>query len=232
VIVIAENGRGRCAHRGFTLTELLVANAVVAIALLGVYELFRQVVEVERASSRRWEDRAAAESIVDHLAEAMEHGVNLPNESALAAEPDENGAAVVGCFTQTPMYWGVSMRDAGVSRRRYAWKGGDDPEQAGQLEVRVLTYGGAKNLMPGVVEESDDAAVWNQVTPRVIGQHVDEMAITFRAIDEANNGWQDRGTWQAGQVVARIRVRVGQETVERIVMPRANGTAVAVKEEG
>ncbi|MGE5608216.1 MAG: type II secretion system protein [Bacillota bacterium] len=232
VVALAKSPSQRV-DRGFTLAELLVANAVVTIALLGVYGLFRQVLEVEKAGAKRWEDEAAAEAIVDHLAEAMRNVVNLPGKSAITAEPDGNGGAAISCFTQTPMYWGRPVRHAGVSRRRYAWQGGQDAAQQGQLEVRLQTYGGRKNLDPAAIEEeSSDAAVWAQTPPVAIGRPVDEIAVVFRGADEANGEWQDRGNWQAGQVVVRIRVRVGESVVEWVVMPRATTMVVAADEEG
>lgn len=227
-----RKNQGRCAGCGFTLTELLVANAVVAIALLGVHGLFRQVVEVERSLTLRWENRGAAEAVADHLAEAMQHVVNLPGKPAILAEPSDDGARAVTCFTQAPLYRNAPLREAGVSRRRYAWRPGEDPEQPGEVDAQMLTYGGSQNLSLGAAEEGDDAAAWNQATPMVIGGRVDELAITFRAPDDANAAWQDQGSWQGGQVVVRIRVRVGGETAERVVLPRAGAMAVARNEEG
>ena len=200
-------------RNGFTLAELLVASVVMATCLLGVSALFRQAMDVEGRASIRWNSRASAEAIASHLAATVENATNLPGIPALLAESDQEGNRLLIC-------------QAGPQRRRYRWYS-IDAKQEYSLELRSMTYAGTQNVSVGhVSEDPDSQRAWNQVKATIIGKHIDSISVSFRPLKASSDTWRDRWKGSVGEVGVRIRVRVGQETVERIVVPQANTSGV------
>lgn len=206
-------------HRGFTLVELLVASVVVTTTLTGVYAVFQHAMKIEAQATLGWNNHAAAEAVVTHLAEALEHAVNIPNIPTIEGGPDgEHGEYSIKCMIVAPGY------RASLQRRRYRWGFNADSQKTGTIELQTMIYAGSKNVTPfssrGQLSEQQ---AWDQVEPKLVGKYLDAVSIQYRPLDDAGSGWNGRWSGRAGKVAVRIRASVGGQAVERIVVPRANG---------
>jgi len=206
------------ARRGFTIAELIVASSVMTTALLGVYTLFGQVIDVERRASLRWEQRGAAEAVASQLAEAVEYAVDLPNITAIGGGDGEDGSSSLTVMTSarpgSPSFGG----QAGLQRRLYRWH----PDTR-TIELKTQRYAGSVNLTPGVTgEEADDEVVWSRSAAVVVAGDVDGLTLRFRTADDPQGEWTKQRRGAARNVAVLIRVKVGEQTVERIVASQVN----------
>jgi len=201
----------RAGGRAFTLAELLVASVVMSTALLGVNALFRHALDTEGRAAVRWHDRAAADRVAAHLAEAMAQSINLPEIPALVAESDSETDGWLVC-------------QVGLERRRYRWRVVDGGPHC-VLELQKMIVAGTRNLSQEAVgrEETTSKQLWDRIGATVIASRLDGLSVRFKSLEAEAATWQSGWDGPVGQVIALIRVTVGDETVERAVHPRVRG---------
>lgn len=214
---------------GFTLVELLTATVVMALTLLGVYTVFRQALATEQSVSARWRERAAAEAVASHLADAIERLVHLPDTPPLVAEHDgEGGRQFV--FVMMGADWSADdPAGAAIQRRRYWWS--QSEAVRGQLQLQIIPLAGTADVAPDPqTAELQGPQRWAAVPPEVIAEDVDEVSIEFRPRDDTRAAWSKDWKEPEEPFAARIRVRVGGQTVERLVAPPATAPLLAQEE--
>jgi len=219
--------------KGFTLIEMMVACVIMTTALLGVYSCFKHFTAVEVRTSVRWNDRAAAEAIVAHLADTVEHGVILPGrQSVVLAEGEgDGGVDSLTCYMTVPGHDPGRRGQVGIQRRRYRWDFDAESDRSGTLELQTLYFAGTKNVsrIPGL-EELSEEEVWDRVPAQTIGRRLD-LWIKCKPLDDPQAEWQKEWRGSVGKVAFWIHVRVADETLEKIVVPRAS-TAIVAQEGG
>ena len=203
---VGQAGRG-----GFTLAELLVASVVMSTALLGVNAMFRHALDTEGRAAVRWHDRAAADGVAAHLAEALAQSINLPEMPALVAESDSDTDGWVIC-------------QVGLERRRYRWQMVDSGPHC-VLELQKMIVAGTRNLSQEAVgqEETTNRQIWGRIGATAIASRLDGLSVRFKSLESESATWQSDWDGPVGQVVALIQVTVGDETVERVAYPRVRG---------
>jgi len=214
---------------GFTIVELLVASVVMSVALLGVYSIFAQAMQVQSQTSVRWNEQAAAEAMVAHFADVLERCVNLPEVPALVAGPDSAGEGYFLTCCATSGRGGSSdpLDRGGIQRRRYRWGFGSEEDRAGTIEVQTLSLAGTKIVSVwGEMEGGTEEEIWSRVPATVVGRRVGSLSVLYRKCNDPQSTWQDHWRGNAGEVAIWIRVGVGGETVERLVVPQADGFLV------
>jgi len=204
----------------------MVACVVVSIALIGVYGIFREAMSMEKNASRLWDDRAAAAAVVAHLAETLEHAVNLPGVPAIVGKPGEEENEYV--LTCTAVSAGHVAGARGLTkRRRYRWT--CDPEDAGAgcLKLQTLTYAGTKNVtaIDGLAG-LDEKQTWERAEVKVIAGRLKRMSVSYKPVNTPDAEWTDRWHGRAGRVMVRISVTVGNRKCERLVTPRADASRI------
>jgi prepilin-type N-terminal cleavage/methylation domain-containing protein len=205
--------RGQC---GFTLAELLVASVVMSIALLGVYEMFRNTMSVEVAAAARWSARTAAQSAVDHVAYAVENATNSSKQPTFLAEISTTSDRAFVC--QLPL-----------ERRRYAWRA-DGQGGRQTIFVQRKVSAGSADLSSGAEGDSQDTSEgqdeqWGHVTQAVVAKGMDSFSIRFRALDDSSAEWKEDWQGPSGQVAVWIQAAVDNQTAERVIVPAVNASA-------
>jgi prepilin-type N-terminal cleavage/methylation domain-containing protein len=247
---------GRPTRRAFTLVELLVAAVIVSVALLGVYSVFVAAVEAESRTTARWQRRAVARAAADEIAASLEAATNLPGIPAIVAGPDEQGGYALQCLAQGVGASDGSAPRPPLVRRLYRWGDGAEaraepragpgaelgadpraprsagPRQSLLLRVQTMGYAGSKDLTPSVSAgdsaeaPAEDAARWALVPPVTVAAGLTSLSVTFRPAGDPDAPWQDQYRGRAGDVLVRVTAAAGPETVERVVLSKANGDVV------
>lgn len=241
----------------FTLVELLVGSVVVVIALTGIFALMKHATDAERRTALRWDDRAAAEAVASHLVIALERAVYPPG-GGIAAGPQEDGSMLLTFYTEpltaqptqdapalpdgTPPQRpdptalaartgiGVAGGRPPLQRRRYHWNFAE-AERRGALELRTLLYAGATLLTPGMSEvDPGDPQIWERLTASTVARGVQGISVEYRPAKDPDAEWMNRWHGPPEGVTVRVRVRVGDESVERIVTPHVGGTLLSSEE--
>jgi len=196
---------------GFTLAELLVASVVMSTALLGVNVMFRHALDTEGQAAVHWHNRAAADTVVDHLADAMAQSINLPKMAALVSESKSTTDGWVIC-------------QVGLERRRYRWHTIDSGANC-VLELQKMVVAGTRNLSTDAIgqEETTNRQMWDRIGATVIASRLDGMSIRFKSLETESASWQSEWNGPVGQVTILIQATVGGETVERAAYPRVRG---------
>ncbi len=218
--------RRRPSPLGFTIVELIVGMSVTSIALLGVYAMFQRVLDVEADVTGRQERRAVANMVADHMDAALRRCANVPGIAALEAGPDESAGTYVLICTGIAGETG-SDSAMGFERLRYEW-GFSDPDRAGTLELRRLTYAGTRLITPlgGLdLQEADDEVLWQAALPVTIARHV-SVSMQFRPVSDPEAEWRGRWSAAAGEFQVLLRVSMGGEAVRRLIVPAANAAAM------
>lgn len=201
--------------QGFTLVELMVASLITTTALLGIYSTFRQALVVEQQSRRYWDGQRAAEAVTDHLAQALQNCLNLPEIPALTGSANQ-----MVCFTE-------SGQQAGQQYDRYFWDSAGESEGQLTLYRQTMRYAGSKNLMLAAGdEELSEEQMWLSVPVQVIATRIDEIRLQYRDLSQANASWQDQWQGPVGKVAIKIIVRCQEQLSQRIVVPRVNASAL------
>ena len=219
---------------GFTLVELMVASSIMIVALVGVYSVFQQALEVEERTAIRWKQRAAAGAVVDHLAEVTERCVNLSaDEPAIEGGRQSDGSYTLTCTVASWLGASSGTEPTSLQRRRYRW-GFEAHDRTGSLELKALEYSGSSNLtpLPGAPDLAglDEEQVWSLTNPVVIGTGLSALSVEYRRADDPEATWADHWDEPAGQVAVRIRATVGERMVERVVVPMVNGAVLSGSE--
>jgi hypothetical protein len=217
-------------HRAaFTLVELLAASFVMTTALLGVYTVMKHALEIENRAAGRWVDRASAEAIAEHLVETLEHSINSSALPAIVAGRDDaTGKSFLLCLGMGPGCEG-GIEQAGLKRSRYRWNFGDN-EHAGTIELQTMFFAGSRNITPiDGLDELDEKTLWSRIPATVIGRQVGGLSIQFKPLTGDDAAWQDQWKGPVGKVAISVRVSAGGQTVETIVVPRADTVLVGTE---
>lgn len=212
----------RTSRLGFTMVELLVATVVMSFTLLGVYTVFRQSLFLEESVTSRWRDRAEASVVADYLADHFEQAIRLDSYPLIRGGPIENEPGQELLCTVSGGRPGLSNPTAAaIQRYRFAWGGNDKLE--GQLDMQAIPFAGTTDLgLPEGTEDQEfsDTQRWALVPPIKIAEGIDSIQITYRPVDNPEADWKNRWASSDSLPLVRIRVRTGQYTAERFVVPK------------
>jgi hypothetical protein len=198
-------------NTGFTIAELLVACFITSTALLGVYTIFKQVIDIERQTRVRWNNLGAAESVVTHLAKELQNCINVPQIPTLVGRSDAIICLVVG-----KGYDGGRFEQAGILRHHFFW-------ESGIVSQQTLKYAGSKNITPIVgLEDMDEEQLWSNIPIQTIGKNIDSISFSYKTANDPSASWQDSWKGAVGNVAIWIRVSSKEQLSERIVVPRVN----------
>jgi type II secretory pathway component PulJ len=178
----------------------MTACVIVSIALLGVYAIFRDVVQTERRLTLAWQDRQAAEAVVSQICQAVESTVEMPGLPAMKTGKEDNGLPFLECMT-----YGDS-RQPTLQRRRYRWD-----SDSGMIDLRTIPYCGSQPVLLQVQTEEDP---WTNVEPVIIGHDLKGLSIQFKT---AASNWTGQYTRSDLPAVVRVKATVGKTSVERII---------------
>ncbi len=223
-----SDGRSDVMRRcfGFTVVELMVAAVVMSVALVGIYAVFRQALDAERAAGKRWRGRAAAAAVCEHLADAIEHSVNLPGRPALEiAAGDDGGASSLVCMVDE--YASNETGGGSPQWRRYRWGFDSHDARAGTVELQRRPLAGQTDIGTVPRSGSSNESIWAPVAPTVIGHQVATLSVMSRVFD---GPWEANWSGAVGERQFRVRVTVGEHTAERIVTPRVDGLLMVATE--
>lgn len=204
-----------------------MASFITTTAFLGVYTVFKQVLDMEKNTRLRWHNQSQAESIVTHIAETLDSCLNLPDIPALFGGPDpKQGGYFLRCLVDGKGYSGGSSTWNGMRRRHYSWNTGTEENNQYSVELQELKYAGTRMLSPITgLEDLDEEQIWLGVPAQTIGKNVDAISILYKPIDDVVASWQ--GDWKGpvGNVAVWIKVECQGQLAERIVVPRVNVAA-------
>lgn len=201
--------------RGFTLVELLMASFVISVALLGVYGLFKQTMEVEAKLTLDMYHQSRAEQVADFLADQMERCINLKDVETLRAQSGEQGSFLE--FTAVGKgFSGDGFDTKGVVRQRITWQLNE--AQSGYVVKRqIMKYAGKTNL----TFQDESQADWNALPATELFRQVDALEIEFQDIEKSPGRWQKEYAGAAGTVAVRVKAASGERICQRIVLPAA-----------
>ena len=216
------------APRGFTLVEFIVASTISVIVVIGVYEVFRQVMRMEHRYGVTSRYRGAANAVADHMVATIERVVNLPDSAAIIAEQDnDSGVYSLVCRTSGVGYEARSTRDVALQLRRYRWGFDGEDERTGTIQLQIMDYAGSANISSSISPgELDADQQWAKVQPDLVATGLDSVSVRFKSLSDPNATWVESWQGNGGDVVVRVNVGVGGQTAERLVVPHVTGTAL------
>ncbi len=217
-------------RRGFTIAELLVASVVTSMTFVAVYYIFFQAIRAEATVALRWKERHAAEAIVSHITETLEQAVNIPGIVTIHGGANgSEGESFLKCTVGGKALAGSDVSRMSVSRVRYSWNFQDtEGEDTKSILLQKLRYAGASVVTPiAEQEEMNEDELWEKAPSTTIGTQLDGVSVSYKNTKEPGASWGDSWKDSAGDVAVRIRVNVGGEMVERIVVPQANSPVIA-----
>lgn len=228
VVTSAQTSNSRRQPRGFTLVEFIVASTISVVVVIGVYEVFSQVMRTEQRYGVTARHLAAANAVADHLAGAIERVVNLPDSEAMAAERDnDSGVYSVVCRTIGVGYEAGSTRDVGLQLRRYRWGFDEEDAQAGTIQLQIMDYAGSANISSSIAPgKLDTDQQWAKVQPELIAAGLSSVSVQFKALNDSAATWVESWQGDGGNVAVRVSIGVGGQTAERLVVPHVTGTAL------
>jgi len=188
---------------------------------------------VEAETSVRLMDRAAAESVADHLVTVLVHSVRLPDIPVVhQAVDDADGSRTLTCTVGGFPSLGSDPASLSVNRRRYRWDFAAEDPRAGTVELQIQPYAGTRNLSVSadVEDMTDDRQSWLNIAPETVARGIKKLTIEFRQVYAPDAGWQEDPGDAWDLIACRIRVEVGRETVERIVVPPVNAPVLGQQE--
>jgi len=215
---------------GFTVVELMVAMSVMAIALLGVYSIVKQVLEVEARATVQWNHVASADSVAQYVVDLLTSCVNLPDRETVMGGPDSgDNTYVLTCFTESTRGSFSLTPEASLRRYRLQW-GFEDEDRAGCLEVKAMSYCGTVNVTAcdGQAWDGpeDDDGLWDRIPADVVARRIDDLSVSYRPADDPDAVWADSWSGPVGNIAVRVMVRVGNQTVQRKIVPQVNAAVV------
>jgi prepilin-type N-terminal cleavage/methylation domain-containing protein len=204
---------------GFTLVELIVACAVVSVALLGVYTVFLQASGLERRMADQWVSGGAARAVATHLADVMERAVSVADSPTVRSDADASGPYII-----------LRTQDgaAGMTLRRYQWAPAPEDGIGTWLRVKAQPYAGGHPV--GLSQVESEESPWDHVEETVVARDLDAMSIEFRPVTNVGD-WSPSYS-EPGPIAVRIRVRVGDESTERVVITPAQASILGGEGEG
>ena len=205
--------RSRC---GFTVVEILMASFVVSLAMTGIYTVFFQALQTEKDITAASADRQSAEAVAAYLSQAVENAVRIGNIPAVSGGPGaESRAYVMSCVTQKSVYtaggWKQSLR-----RVRFTWRNPEEDEPGQTLGVQEIVYAGTQDLsLPAGLRTDDVEVDWSRAPTQIVAASFRELSVAYRSISPNLSPWQANWSNPDPRVQVRIRVKVGEQTVER-----------------
>lgn len=207
-------------RRGFTVVELLVATTISATALLGVYALLSQAGRAERTMGAQWHDRAAAQAVVDEIAQTLEQAMNvLKDIPAIAGGKANDGTCWVECVTGRA--WAEGSPGGYPCRVRYSYDPPGQVDQGVVVRKQTIRYSGGTCIDPGDLAEMPPADAWGLAPSQVVANRVSEVSVEFMPLEEPGL-WRDKFAGPSGKVAIRIVAAVGDRRAERVVVPAVN----------
>ena len=221
-----------CGRSGFTIVEIMMACVIVGGALLGIYSVFKQAMDAEAAAAVSWNDREAAVAVVNHLAEALERSVSLSGAPALIGGPEGGrGRYALQCLVTGDGRSQAAKSGRGMQWRKYTWGAVSPDSRENILELRTLCLAGTKRIAPFTsLDEFGAEEVWKHLEPAVIGRRMRKLTVLYRPSDAPGSDWKDQWRGQVDNVSVRIRLEVGAQTVQRVVVPRVNAALLDCRE--
>lgn len=217
---------------GFTLVELVVASVITTTALLGVYTLLQQSLEAETRAETRWRSRTQAELTASLLVSVLEQGVNLSDEPTVRAGSSPDGAGRLICLSAAKVHTTGNRLSGGFQWMRFEWGQsketslGDSQHAVSAkgivLKMQSVAAAGSVVLSPSreQAQTPGEPRFWTNATPIVLANGLDALEVQFQEIN--GSGWENSFEGSVGSVMIRIRAKVGEEMVEKIVVPRVN----------
>ena len=201
---------------GFTLVELLMASFIVSIALLGVYSLFQQTLEVEGKMSLNMLHQNRAVQVVGYLAEELKRCINLPDMDTIQMSYTPQA----GSFEWVAVgkgFSGSSFESQGIVRKRITWKL-NAAQDAYTLNQQVMRYAGTSNM--SFTDESQ--ANWNILPVTELFHEIDALEVEIQKTDQPQGGWLKEYQGEASHVAIRIKAVSGERDCQRIILPAVN----------
>ena len=186
---------------GFTLVELMTACVIVSIALLGVYAILRDSVQMERKLTATWQDHQAAEAIIAQICQAVESSVEISPLKAISTGKETDGRPFLECLT-----YGVASQTT-LQRRRYRWDG-----ESGVIDLRTIAYSGSSDV---AMQPQDGEDPWANVAPVTIGRQLKGLSIQFKTA--GSDKWNDQYARSGSPAIVRVNATAGAINVERII---------------
>ena len=208
---------GRKRLKGFTLTELLMACLVISVALLGVYSLFQQTMEVEGRMTLELYHQSRAEQVVDFLADGLERCINLKEIETIRAGSGESSSFLE--FTMVGKgFSGNDFDGKGIVRQRITWQ--QSPSQDGYVVSRqVMRYAGISNL----TFPDESQADWDVLPMVELFRQIGALEIEFLKTDQPSAGrWLKDYKGATGSVAVRVKAASGDRVCQRIILPATN----------
>lgn len=201
--------------RGFTLAELLMASLVISVALLGVYGLFKQTMEVEAKLTLDMYHQSRAEQVADFLADQMDRCINLKDVETLRAQSGEQGSFVE--FTAVGKgFTGEGFDTKGVVRQRLTWQL-NEAKSGYVVKRQIMKYAGKTNL----TFQDESQADWSALPATELFHQVDALEIEFQDMEKSRGHWQKEYAGAVGTVAVRVKAASGERICQRIVLPAA-----------
>jgi type II secretory pathway component PulJ len=200
---------GRKRSKGFTLAELLMAGFVISVALLGVYSLFQQTMDVQAKMTLGMYHRSRAEEVVDYFADVLERCINLKDIDTIQS----GGGDSEGFLELTALSKGFSVRQC-VNRQRITWQ--PTPEQKGYtVRSQAMMYAGKANItFPDASQ-----AQWERLPATELFSQIDALEIEFRETDKPAGSWRREYKGPVGGIAIRVQAASGDQMAQRIVIP-------------
>ncbi|MCY2925913.1 MAG: prepilin-type N-terminal cleavage/methylation domain-containing protein, partial [Planctomycetota bacterium] len=207
--------------RGFTLVELLVASAIVAMCAAWTLSLYRSSMDMAAQTGARWRGQSSSEVVVDSLAGSVEMAMNLPDIPTLVVETRTDGGSVLIC-------------QAGMERRRFCCQKLKPDDAKYQLTLQRATFAGMAALSRQAAPQDEEAAqkwdeerTWADAPMTVIGHDLDGMSVAIQKIGQAKNPDPNRFRGPSGDLLVTIQAGVGGQQAARTVYARANAVITA-----
>ena len=168
-----------------TLIELILANVILSIALIGIYSVFDRAVALETRTTAAMQDYATARHIVEMIAADLEQAVNIADTDAIAGRQGEDKEGLV----LTYLVGGATGELSGGGRatmqmRRYTWRPGKSEKTGGTLVLQVLAYAGSQILLPDAQSaqrlQSAEERIWDTLPQTVIAKNVAAISMRYR----------------------------------------------------
>jgi|GEM_PF-4143315 len=213
-------------RRGFTVVEFVVASLIVSISLLGIYSVFREVLRTDARYGAPTRQRSSAAAVARHLAEQLQHAINIPNQSAVTMQTNTDTGVSTLTVTTAPVNASYSSGLPTLEKRRYEWGFSEPDSNIETLTMKTMTFAGNVNVsnisgLDGMTEEQ----AWAILTPQTIGRNVDQISVTFRSLASSSSPWIGSYSGDVGDVVVRVSVNVGGQTVQHVIVPYAADSA-------
>jgi len=196
---------------------MAVAATITAVCLVGVYGVLQKCLRLEADVAARQRDRSAAKSLADSLAGAIEDSVVIRGRSVEGGAKDD-GTQFLDCF----------VSESGVQRRLYRWGFPAGSGGEGRVELRIIRYAGGQPLLPNDAEapSGGDEELWARATSVVVAHGIVGLSVQYCDAGATVPQWSSAWKPSSARMLAKVRVTVGKQTIERLASPEASAPLV------